>query len=97
MNRRCGWVPAALETPVHVVWARGEVFTDECPKSSITAQSLTWIEECFIWKQLGLDLRPDLNIRTAEAFLVLEEQLTLEKQGGTAQNKQSNLAEQHDV
>jgi hypothetical protein len=90
-------VPAALETPVHVVWARGDVFTDECPKSSITAQSLTWVEEYFMWKRLCLDLRLDLNIRTAEAFLVLEEQLALEKQGGTAQNRQSNVAEQHDV
>ena len=78
---------AALETPPHVVWARGEVSTDECPKSSITAQSLSWVEEYFVWKQLRLDLQFDLNIRKVEAFLILEEQVSLEKQCGTEQNK----------
>jgi hypothetical protein len=82
MKRRCGWVPAALATPPHVVWAWGGVSTDECPKSSVTAQSLSWVEEYFVWKQLRLDLRFDLNIRKVEAFLILEEQLFLEKQCG---------------
>ena len=57
--------------------------TDVCPKSLITAASVGWIEEFLIWKRLRLDLRSDLGARQAEAFLILEEQLALEENGGS--------------
>jgi len=44
--------------------------------------SLGWIEEFLVWKRLGLNLTFDLGARQAEAFIILEEQLTLEKQNG---------------
>jgi len=66
-----------------VVWARGAVATDICPKSLITAQSLGWIEEYLIWKRLGLPLTADSNVRQIEAFLVLEEQVLLARQSAT--------------
>ena len=75
-------MPAALETAPHVVWTRRHVATDVCPQSFITAQSLGWIEEFLVWKRLGLNLTFDLGARQAEAFIILEEQLSLEKQNG---------------
>ena len=57
--------------------------TDVCPKSLITAASATWIEEFLVWKRLRLDLRSELSARQAEAFLILDEQLTLEEHGGS--------------
>jgi hypothetical protein len=67
-----------------VVWARRHVSTDVCPKSLITAQSIGWIEEFFVWKRLGLGLPYTLSARQAEAFLILEEQLSLEGHSGAA-------------
>lgn len=75
-------MPAALETAPHVVWTRRHVATDVCPKSFITAQSLGWIEEFLVWKRLGLSVSFDLEARQAEAFIILEEQLSLERQSG---------------
>ena len=83
LKRRCGWLPEALETPAQIVWARRQVATDVCPKSLITAASVTWTEEFLVCKRLRLDPRIDLSARQAEAFLILEEQLTLEEHGGS--------------
>jgi hypothetical protein len=49
----------------------------------ITAQSMGWVEEFLVSKRLGLTLPFDANVRKAEAFLILEEQLELEKQSAT--------------
>jgi hypothetical protein len=82
MRRRCGWVPAALDTPARVVWVRGQVSTDVCPTSFITAQSIGWIEEFLARKWLRLGLPAELNMRQAEAFLILEQHFALENIGG---------------
>ena len=79
MKRRCGWLPAAQETRPRVVWSRRHVATDECPTSLITAQSITWIEEFFVWKRLRLGHPFHCNARQVEAFLILEEELSLEE------------------
>lgn len=76
-------MPAAQHTPPHVVWARGPIAIDECPTSLITAQSIGWVEEFIVWKRLRPALPFDLNARQAEAFLILDDQLELEKQNGT--------------
>jgi hypothetical protein len=83
ITRRCGWAPEGRQTASQAVWARGRVSTDECPKSLITADSIGWVEEFLVWKRLRLELSFDVNARQAEAFLILEEQLELEKQNGT--------------
>jgi hypothetical protein len=72
-----------METPAQVVWARGPVATDVCPKSVITAQSIGWIEEFLVWKRLGLTLNLDASVRQVEAFLILEEQISSERQRAT--------------
>jgi hypothetical protein len=75
-------VPAALETPVRVVWARAQISTDVCPRSFVTAESIGWVEEFLVRKWLRFALPAELNMRQAEAFLILEQQLTLENSGG---------------
>ena len=82
MTRRCGWLATAHEAPARVVWIRGPIATDECPKSLITPQSVGWLEEFFIFKRLQQQFPQDLNTRQIEAFLVLEEQLVLERDRG---------------
>ena len=62
-----------------IVWARGGVRLNVCPKPYITAQSLAWIEQFFMLKALGS--KPDLAwpAKTVDAFLALEEEIRKEK------------------
>jgi hypothetical protein len=82
MTRRCGWIPAALQTPAKAVWARKRVSTDQCPKSIISAQSLTWIEQFYVWRKLGPSYPGELSAREVEAFLILEHEAQEEGNDG---------------
>jgi hypothetical protein len=80
-RRRCGW-KGGLSPVRGLVWARGAVTADACPKSIITAEMLRWIDEYYVWKLSG---RTDLRrypARMAEAFLVLEQELRAEQNNG---------------
>ena len=55
-----------------IVWARKRVSTDQCPTSIVSAQSLTWIEQFYVWRRLGVNYPGELSARDIEAFLVLE-------------------------
>jgi hypothetical protein len=74
-KRRCGWLTVALETPSRVVWAADSVATNTCPKSFVTAQSLTWVEEYLVRRRLGQRGIDGLGAREVEAFLILEHEL----------------------
>jgi len=76
-------MPAALETPEKVVWARMRVSTDTCPTSLISAQSLTWIEQFWVWRRLGPSYPGELSAREIEAFLILEKEAQEEVSHGT--------------
>ena len=76
-------MPAALETPEKVVWARRRVSTDSCPTSLISAQSLTWIEQFYVWRRLGPGYPGELSAREIEAFLILEREAQEEVSHGT--------------
>ena len=65
-------MPAAAETPKKIVWARKRVSTDRCPTSIVSAQSLTWIEQFYVWRRLGPKYPGELSAREIEAFLILE-------------------------
>ncbi|HOQ46198.1 MAG TPA: hypothetical protein PK157_12835 [Bryobacteraceae bacterium] len=65
-----------------VVWARGNVATEECPKSYITAESLAWVEEFQVWKRLGYPRVEEMTARQVEAMLVLEAELAEEMRRG---------------
>ena len=75
-------MPAALETPARTVWARRRVSTDRCPTSTISAQSLAWIEQYYVWKRLGAQYPGELAAREIEAFLILEQEAQAEVSHG---------------
>lgn len=65
-----------------IVWARGNVATEECPKSYITGESLAWVEEFQVWKRLGYPRVEEMTARQVEAMLVLEAELAEEVKRG---------------
>ena len=65
-----------------MVWARKRVSTDQCPTSLISAQSLTWIEQFYVWKKLGANYPGELSAREVEAFLILEQEARAEESDG---------------
>ena len=77
--RKCPWRKPEAAAKSRMVWARGEVVADSCPKGSIRAESLRWLEEFSVWKTGGSAPLTRLPARTAEAFLVLEQQLRAEQ------------------
>jgi hypothetical protein len=54
-----------------VVWARGAVVSERCPKSIITAKSILFLEQFRWWKELGGDVW-SMEAKSAEALLLLE-------------------------
>lgn len=56
-----------------VIWARGEFLTTQCPKSIITSESLNFLDEFRIWKQLGLYDPSRLSAKSADALVILDE------------------------
>jgi hypothetical protein len=60
------------------VWVRGEAVTFRCPKSIVTPQSLTFIEQFLYWKRFGGNVW-DLEAKSADAIWVLQEESLKEK------------------
>ena len=52
--------------------------TLQCPKSTVTAQSLSLVEQFRIWKEFGGGTPWSLEAKTAEAILILEKALQME-------------------
>jgi hypothetical protein len=74
--RNCAWLPEESRGKDHrqgLVWCRKGVATSQCPKNEITASSVSWLEAFQQWKALGPVAFGELDVRTADAFLVLEE------------------------
>ncbi len=53
--------------------------TEVCPKSFVTAQSLTWIEQFLVWRELNIWSKTDLTAKEVEAFFVLQAELAAER------------------
>jgi hypothetical protein len=60
------------------VWARRGVNLGTCPRSLITAESQTTVEDFFIRRRLGLMNEEHLTARQVEAFAILERELAAE-------------------
>ncbi len=60
------------------MWARGKTLAFHCPKSIVTAQSLSFIEQFFYWRNCGGDLW-SLDAKSADALLVLQQESVKEK------------------
>ena len=71
-RRRCGFIEEERRGAKKLVWARGRVGAEECPKSLVSAQSLEWIERFLTWKFAGAREILELKARDADAFLILE-------------------------
>ncbi len=81
-TRNCAWIPARSEPISRVVWARRNVIAFQCPKSIITAQSLSLLEQFHIWKEFGGGTPWSIDAKAAEAILVLEEASRKENERG---------------
>ena len=62
-----------------VVWARGPVWTEACPRTEISAASQGWLEMYGLWKRLGGGDVWSLPAKDAEALAVLEEEWEKER------------------
>jgi hypothetical protein len=78
-TRRCAWLKANEQAPGRPVFARRRTVSFQCPKSIITAQSLTFIEQFLYWKRCGGDLW-SLNAKSADAILALQEESAKENE-----------------
>jgi len=56
--------------------------TRQCPKSIITAQSLYFLEQFRIWKEFGGGAPWEVEGKSADALLVLEQAYRKEKERG---------------
>ncbi len=54
----------------------------QCPKSLITPQSLSFLEQFRIWKAFGGGTPWQVEAKAAEAMLVLEQALQMEMERG---------------
>jgi hypothetical protein len=79
-KRRCGFLPIEDRRTDTVVWAKNGVLAPSCPRSYITAQSLAWIEQFLLWKLAGRGDYLKINARMADAFSVLESEVTKVRQ-----------------
>jgi len=65
-----------------LIWVRKQVALRTCPKSYITGESLTLVEEFFVRRRLGGARLEELSAKQVEAFVILEKALAAEKSDG---------------
>ena len=78
--RRCGFLPAGRVGPTRIVWARGPVATEVCPKSMITAESWAHLEQFGVWKTVGLEPMTTMPAKQVDALRVLDQEWMTERQ-----------------
>lgn len=81
MRRRCGFLPEERRGPKKIVWLRGRVSAEECPKSLITPVSVERLEKFFAWKMSGGSVM-ERAAKDADAFLILEAEIRAEAEAG---------------
>ena len=62
-----------------IVWGRKSARTDECPKSLITGDSLSLVEEFLVRRRLGFEKTGELTARKVDAFLILRDEMEREE------------------
>jgi hypothetical protein len=83
--RNCAWAEGIESTARRrPVWTRRKIVARQCPKSIITAQSLSFLEQFRFWKELGGD-PGQMDAKIADALLVIEREWRSENQHGTVQ------------
>jgi len=66
------------------VWARKHAQAEECPKSLVTGESLAFVEEFFIRRQLGMADTLELAARKVDAFVILRGEMEREERDVTS-------------
>jgi hypothetical protein len=87
MQRRCGWLMNQEGECGRPVWGRGEVVLWTCPKSFISAESQTLVEEFLFRRRMGMIDIDNLNAKQAEAFAMLEREFSREMNDGHRQTR----------
>jgi hypothetical protein len=82
VKRRCGFLAEEKRGPKKLVWVRGRVSSEECPKSLVTPGSVELLERFLGWKLSGGEAIEGMPARVADAFLVLEAELRTEAEAG---------------
>jgi hypothetical protein len=85
-KRRCGFLPDRERGEPGIVWGRRQVFTNECPKSYVTGESLSLLEEFFVRRRLGMAHSMDMEARKTDAFVILRDLMEQEERDGTSQH-----------
>lgn len=83
-KRRCGFLADAGERPARLVWIRKRAQSEECPKSAITGESLSLLEEFFVRRRLGMTEGMETPARKVDAFLILREEMEREERDVTS-------------
>jgi hypothetical protein len=83
-KRRCGFLPGDARGEPRLVWVRKRAQTDECPKSLMTGESLSLLEEFFVRRRLGMSDGMETPARKVDAFLILREEMEREERDGTS-------------
>lgn len=65
-----------------MVWARGPVSLTRCPVSTITPESLAYLEQFASWRMEGCREMSNLPARRADAFVILHEETRKEGSDG---------------
>jgi hypothetical protein len=86
-KRRCGFLPAEARGEKRLVWVRKRAQTDECPKSMVTGESLSLLEEFFVRRRLGMVDGMETAARKVDAFLVLREEMEREEKDVTSSSE----------
>jgi hypothetical protein len=63
------------------VWVRKTAVLETCPRSYITAESESMVEEFLVRRRLGGSRFDELSARQVEAFVILEKALEEENNG----------------
>jgi hypothetical protein len=61
------------------VWARGSAVAFRCPKSIVTARSISFIEQFLYWRKVGGDVWA-FDAKVADAILALQEETAKENE-----------------
>ncbi len=83
-KRRCGYLPAESRGRPRVVWARKRALAEECPKTLVTGESLSLLEEFFVRRRLGMPDGIEMPARKVDAFLILREEMEREERDVTS-------------
>ena len=86
VKRRCGFLPERERGEPRIVWGRKQVRSEECPKSMVTGDSLSLVEEFFVRRRLGIANSTDMEARKVDAFLILRDEMEREERDGTSQH-----------